>query len=311
MRVNLRAIRPTEYAGHEFDEEVLPVIKFAQKSLLGSPIDLAVNSAHGVAFHRGLGTPLHPTSSSPLSKYLNVRDLKLYSKAAYAKPNIAVVANGASYDELSKWVNQFFTDVPSSHPAFVPKLEYPATKYYGGEERIAHDSGNVMIVAFPGSSSFTSGGSYKPEMSVLAALLGGQSTIKWSTGFSLLSKAAAQHPQAQASTTNAAYSDAGLFYITATGNSRHVRAVIKDAVKIIQSVAAGEVSQEDIRKAVALAKFRTLEAGQNTQAGMEATGAGLIQGGKPFQIDEVGKSIDSVSAEQVKKVRLGVPAIRD
>lgn len=281
---------------------MLPIIKLAQKSLLGSPTDLALNSAHGVAYHRGLGTPLHPTSSTPLSKYLNTQYLKLYSQAAYSKPNIAVVANGANHADLSKWVGEFFADAPSSQPSEVPKLDLVPTKYYGGEERIAHDSGNTVILAFPGSSSFTSGGSYKPEIAVLAALLGGQSSIKWSPGFSLLAKASAAHPQAHISTSHAAYSDSGLLYITLTGNANHIRAASKDVVKTIKSVAAGDVSKEEIKKAVALAKFRALETGQNIEAGLESTGAGLVQGGKAFQIDEVGKSIDGVSEEQVKKV---------
>jgi len=298
----LKNVEPIRRPAHEFQEEVLPIAKLAQKVLLDSTTELALNSVHGVAFHRGLGTPLHPTSSTPLSKYLNPRDLKLWSKAAYAKPNIAVVANGASHEDLSKWVGQFFADCASSHPSRVPKVDFPPTKYYGGEERIAHDSGNTMVLAFPGSSSFTSGGSYKPEISVLAALLGGQSTIKWTQGFTLLAKAAAEYPQAHISTSHAAYSDAGLLYVTLTGNARHVRDASKTVVKTIQSIAAGEVSKEDIRKAVALAKFRALEAGQNVEAGLESTGAGLVQGGKAFQIDEVAKHIDGVSDEQVKKV---------
>lgn len=281
---------------------MVPIIKLAQKSLLGSPTDLAVNSAHGVAYHRGLGTPLHPTSTTPLSKYLNAQYLKLYSQAAYCKPNIAVVANGASHADLSKWVGEFFADTPSSQPSNVPKPDPVPTKYYGGQERIAHDSGNTMILAFPGSSSFTSGGSYKPEIAVLAALLGGQSSIKWSPGFSLLAKATAAHSQAHVSTSHAAYSDAGLLYVTLTGNANHIRAASKDVVDTIKSIAAGEVSKEDAKKAVALAKFRALEAGQNIESGLEATGAGLIQGGKAFQIDEVGKSIDGVTEDQVKKV---------
>jgi ubiquinol-cytochrome c reductase core subunit 2 len=89
---------------HELNEEVLRVIKLNQKKLLGSPVDLAVNSAHGVAFHHGLGTPLHPTSSTPVTKYLSEESVKTFSSAAYAKSNIAVVANGASHTDLSKWV---------------------------------------------------------------------------------------------------------------------------------------------------------------------------------------------------------------
>ena len=262
---------------------------------------LAVNSAHGVAFHRGLGTALHPSSSTPLTKYLNEERLQAYSQAAYAKPNFAVVANGASHEELSKWVGEFFADSPSSAPSNVPAIDNTPSKYYGGEERIAHDSGNAMILAFPGSSSFT-GKSYKPEISVLAALLGGESTIKWSPGFSLLSRATEAHPHAHIVTSHAAYSDAGLLCISITGSAGHVREASKDVVKTLKSIAAGEVSKEDIKKAIATARFKALESGQNIDAGLELTGAGLVQNGKAYQIDEVGKGLENVTEDQVKKV---------
>merc|ERR1711939_58214 len=254
----------TRYTTHELDEEVTHVMKLAQKGLLASPASLALNSAHGVAFHRGLGEPLYATSSTPFTKYLDAETVWEFSGAAYAK------------------------------------------KYFGGEERIAHDSGNVMILGFPGSSSFTSGSSYKPEIAVLAALLGGESSIKWSPGFSLLSKAAKDFPFAQVSTQHAAYSDAGLFYVTIAGNAQHVAQASKEVVDTLKKVASGDVAEEDIKKATALAKFRALEAGQQTQAGLEATGTGLLAGGKPFQIDEVGAAIDKVTSEKVKAAAKGL-----
>jgi len=271
-------------------------------------LEFAFNSAHGVAFHRGLGNPLRPFSSIPIKKYLNEDLLQQYSRAAYAKSNIAVVANGASNPDLSKWVGEFFTESPESPPSNFPSRGTAPTKYYGGEERIAHDSGNSMILAFPGSSSFT-GSSYKPEMSVLASLLGGQSTIKWSPGFSLLSKATAMYPQAHISTAHHTYSDAGLLTISLTGNAGQVRSASHDVVKALKDVAAGNVREEDVKKAVATAKFQALESGQNIDTGIELTGAGLIQGGKAFQLDEVAKTIDKVSEEQVKKVRCIICAI--
>ena len=262
---------------------------------------MATNSAHATAFHRGLGTPLHPMSSSPFTKYLDEIGLEEYSKAAYAKNNIAVVANGASHSELSKWVGEFFTDSPATPSSSYRELGGTETKYYGGEERIAHDSGNNMIIAFPGSGSVT-GGFFKPEISVLAALLGGQSTIKWSPGFSLLSKATADYSRVQISTTHQTYSDAGLLSISVSGDAGQMRQAASAVVKTLKSVAAGEVSKENISKAVATAKFRALESGQNISTGIELTGAGLITGGKAYQIDEVGKSIEKVTEDQVKKV---------
>ncbi len=260
---------------------------------------MAINSAHGVAFHRGLGTPLHITSSTPLSKYLNEESIKEFASSAYAKSNIAVVANGASQAELTKWVGEFFKDVPSSSAS---QLSSPASMYYGGEERIAHDSGNAMVIAFPGSSSFTAGGSYKPEIAVLAALLGGQSSIKWSPGFSLLSKAASVFPGASAVTSHHAYSVAGLLTVQFSGSANAIRCAATEAVKALKSISEGSISKEDFTKAVALAKYRALEEGQNIEAGLVSTGAGLVHGGKPFQINEIGKSVESVSADKLKSV---------
>ena len=278
-------------------------MNFSRKALLGSPIELAMNSAHGVAFHRGLGNSLHPSSSTPMTKYLNADLLQRYSRIAFAKSNFAVVANGTDHQELSKWINEFFIELDQSPLQDLPLAGMESTKYYGGEERIAHDSGNAMVIAFPGSGSAT-GSSYKPESQVLASLLGGQSSIKWTPGFSLLSKATAAYPQARIATAHHTYSDAGLLTISMNGNADQIRQASQEAVKAIKSVAAGNVSKEEIKKAIATAKFKALESGENMNTGIELTGTGLISGGKAFQIDELAKSIDTVTEDQVKKVGL-------
>ena len=285
---------------HEYHEEVESIIKLQQKKLLGDVSELAINSAHGLAFHRGLGTPLFP-SSSTLSKYLNEGSIREFASDAYAKSNIAVVANGTSQADLSKVVSEFFTQVPA---ASASPISGEASKYYGGEERIAHGSGNSMVIAFPGSSSFTAGGSYKPEIAVLAALLGGKSSIKWSPGFSLLAKAASSFPGASALTSHFAYSDAGLLAIQFNGSAQAIRGATTEAIKSLKSISEGSISKEDFTKAVALAKYTALEEGQSLDAGLVATGAGLVHGGKPFQIDEIGKSVEAVTAEKLKSVSL-------
>lgn len=287
--------------GHELHEEVEDRLEHSRKFLLGNTSEFANNSVHGVAFHRGLGNPLHPQSHTPMRKYLSSEGLAAYSQIAYAKSNFAVVANGASNQELSKWVGQFFAESRATPPEGFPETGKNPTKYYGGEERIAHDSGNTMIIAFPGSGSFT-GGAWKPEMSVLATLLGGQSNIKWSPGFSLLSKATEAYPQAKIFTTHNTYSDAGLLTVEMTGIDRQVRDASHVVVKALKSVASGNVSKEDVKKAVASAKFKALESGQNIDTGIELTGAGLVQSGSAFQLDEVAKSLDKVTDEHVKKV---------
>lgn len=258
---------------------------------------MALDSVHGVAFHRGLGTSLHTTSAIPMKKYLDADSLAEYAASAYAKPNFAIVANGAEQSELSKWVNEFFTEVPSKSAY---ELKPEQTKYYGGEERISHASGNTVVLAFPGSSSPT-GPFYKPEVAVLAALLGGQTTIKWSPGFSLLSKATQDAPNMLIDTKSIIYSDAGLLTITMSGSANDIRNTAPKVVEALKGVAQN-IREEDFAKAKALAKFKGLEFGQETAAGIELTGTGLVHGGKPYQIDEVAKSEDAVTIEKVKQV---------
>ncbi|KAF2464624.1 LuxS/MPP-like metallohydrolase [Lindgomyces ingoldianus] len=287
----------TKYLPWAFNEEVIPLIHMAHKKFLASPVDMAVNSAHSLAFHRGLGTPTASAAPTPYTKYLDPDTIEAFSKYAYAKPNFAIVANGAEQAELAKWVDQFFDNAPASFSGEVPGGA--PSKYFGGEERIAHDGGNAMVIAFPGSSSST-GQFYKPEIAVLGSLLGGQSSIKWSPGFSLLSKAAAS-PSTHVKTTSAIYSDAGLLYTTITGSGANVRKTAVAAVETIKKVAAGEITKEEIQKAKAAAKFKELEHGQDILAGLELTGAGLVHGSKAYQIDEVAKAIDGVSEAKVKE----------
>ncbi|KAG8625613.1 hypothetical protein KVT40_006014 [Elsinoe batatas] len=285
----------TKYLDYVHHEEVEGVVKLQQKRFLGDVNLLATNSAYGLAFHRGLGTPLYPASSAPLQKYISADTIGSFSTAAYAKPNFAIVANGADSTELSKWVNEFF---PSVRAQPGQEISQQQTKYYGGEERIAHGSGNAVVIAFPGSSSFT-GGFYKPEISVLAELLGGQSTIKWSPGFSLLSKVASKYPGASIKTSSDIFSDAGLLTISLAGNASDIRKASSEVVETIKSIANG-VSKEEFQKAKALAKFKELEFGQNISAGIELTGSGLVHGNQAYQIDEVVKKVDGVTEEQVK-----------
>lgn len=278
----------------------------SQAKQLKNPEELALASAHGLAFHRGLGEPVHPTSSTPLTKYLSHESIAAYSTLAYSKPNVAVVANGTDNSQLSKWVGEYFTDLRSSAAEGVPSLESTEqSKYYGGEERIAHASGNAMVLGFPGSSSLT-GGFYRPEIAVLATLLGGKSSIKWSPGFSLLGKVASQTPGVHIKTGSSIYSDAGLLHVTLTGSAPSIREGAREAVALIKRIANGDISSEDIAKAKALAQFNELEHGQETMAGLELTGQGLVSFGQPYQLDDSAKKISAVTDAQVKDAAKGL-----
>lgn len=292
---------------YEFTEQVMDHIHRSQHLQLSSPSALAQASAHSLAFHRGLGEPVHPTSATPLSRYLSHDAIAAYSTLAYRKSNVAVVANGAEHTSLQKWVSEFFADMRTQPVEGIPPLEgTDQTKYYGGEERIAHGKSNAMVLAFPGSSSLT-GGFYKPEVAVLAALLGGRSSIKWSPGFSLLSKAAAQTPKLEIDTSSAIYSDAGLLQICISSSSAaHVRDGAEAAVETMKRVANNDFSEEDFEKARAQARFKELEYGQEMLAGLELSGAGLLQGSGPYQLDESAERIGKVERSAVTEAAKGM-----
>ncbi|GAW25195.1 putative cytochrome b-c1 complex subunit 2 [Rosellinia necatrix] len=288
-------ISQTKYTTFEFHEDVERVLRLKQAKLASDASALALDAAHSVAFHNGLGASLYPSSSTPLGSYLNEHAIADYSGAVYNKSNIALVGDGATAQTLHNWAEKFFKNTPSSTTSNVT-LNSKATTYYGGEQRAANKTGNSLVLAFPGSSF----GTFKPEIAVLTALLGGQPNIKWSPGFSVLSKATLAAPGANASATNFAYSDAGLLAIQINGAAASVRKTAEEAVKSLKSIAAGSVSKEDLTKAVAKAKFDALEASQSGVSTLISAGSGIVHTGKPFQIVETVQSINGVTAEKLQ-----------
>ncbi|KAJ5095191.1 hypothetical protein N7532_007482 [Penicillium argentinense] len=291
----------TKFADHELNEVVKQLLQYKQQAVFSNPENIAVDAAHGIAFHRGLGSSQTPSQSTPYEKYVSADALAQFAQDAYAKSNVALVATGPNSADVNKWAGQFFKDLSPGATSSQYKVQATgATQYFGGEQRIPSKAGNAVVIAFPGSSAFGTAG-FKAEASVLAALLGGESTIKWTPGFSLLSQATQGFSQLNISTKNHAYSDAGLFTVTLSGQADQVGAASKNVVDALKKAAGGEVASEDIKKAIALAKFRALESLQTLDTGLEATGSGLIHGNKPYQIAEVAQAIEKVSEQQVKE----------
>lgn len=230
---------------------------------------------------------------------MNEEFIASYADVVYSKSNIAVVADGAPSDKLLKWVGQFFKDVPPSSQSG-QSLKIEASKYHGGEQRIDHAGGNSMVIAFPGSDSNGS----KPEMAVLASLLGGKPTVKWAPGFSLLSKASAGLAGFSATTSNISYSDAGLLAVQLSGPASSVRRVAEETVKALKSIADGSVGKETVAKAIVNAKFNALEKAQLRGASMLLAGSGLVNNGKALELAALASGIESVTADKLCKVRL-------
>ncbi|RDW93197.1 ubiquinol--cytochrome-c reductase subunit 2 [Aspergillus mulundensis] len=290
----------TKYPSYELNEIIAKLLKLRQVAIANDSEAVAVDAAHGVAFHQGLGETITPSAHAPYEKTLSAEAVAEFAKNAYAKSNIALVGSGISSAELSKWVGDFFKDLPSAGTSGQYQLKSNSpSNYHGGEQRISTKAGNSVVIAFPGTSAFGTS-AYKPAASVLAALLGGESSIKWTPGFSLLGQATQGFNQLRVSTKNYAYSDAGLLTVTLSGKANQVASAGKSVVEALNKAAAGEIPADEIKKATALAKFQALESAQTLATGLEATGSALINGSKPYQIGEVAQSVDSVTEAQVK-----------
>lgn len=255
---------------------------------------VALDGAHSVAFHTGLGAPVYPSPSTPYHKYVNEEYIASYADVVYSKPNFALVADGAGAENISTWVGQFFKDVPASSQSG-QTLKTEATKYHGGEQRTNHTAGNAVVIAFPGSDIAGS----KPEVNVLASLLGGESTIKWSPGYSLLSKTAAEVPGLSISASNLA----GLLNVQISGPAAAVRKGTEATVAALKSIAEGKASKEDVAKAVANAKFNLLSSRQLRETNVHLAGTGVINTGKAYDVAATAKALDSVTAEKLAAVR--------
>jgi ubiquinol-cytochrome c reductase core subunit 2 len=170
-------------------------------------------------------------------------------------------------------------------------------KYDGGENRLVSPHGNAIVIAFPGSSSPPS---FKAEYTVLAYLLGGEASTKWNAGMSLLSQAISETPHTTAVAKHVAYTDTGLLYITIEGSGSAVTQAGGNVVSAIKSL--GEAKPEDVKRAIALAKFDVLAAAEDRSAGLEAVGQAVIARGEAPQVEGVVKALDGVTVEAVKAV---------
>ncbi|CAK7241940.1 MAG: ubiquinol-cytochrome c reductase core subunit 1 [Sporothrix thermara] len=287
-------VAETKFTEHELAEDIEPVLHLKQAKYSADSLAVALDAAHSVAFHTGLGEALYPSTTTPLGGYLSDAGVAKFASAAYARSNYALVADGATQVALNKWVDQFFKKTSAAPTG---SINTAASKYFGGQHRVESSAGNAIVIAFP------TAGLKAPDAAaeVLAALLGGESSIKWTPGFTLLSKATVGIHGAQAVARNLAYSDAGLLTIQVSGQTAGaVRAAAVAAIETLKSVASGSASKEDVAKAIAKAKYDALVAQEPSSAAITAAGSAVLHGLKTFQPAEAVKAYAGVSADSLK-----------
>ncbi|ORY32876.1 putative ubiquinol-cytochrome C reductase complex core protein 2 precursor [Naematelia encephala] len=298
----------THYYPHEYAELVLPSIESETLASLASPSTLALDLAHSIAFRRGLGNSLYASPHSPVS----AADVKAYAQQAYAKSNIAVLGGGISTDNLAKAVQSAFGGSSSGGSS----LSGSTSTYYGGEQRVPLD-----VHATPGAQptliiAFGSAGEAKPELKVLPHLLGGQSSIKWTPGTSPLALIADKVPGSSIKATLYPYSDASLLAVQISApTSEAVGTLAKEAVQAIK--AAGSAKAEEVKKAIAQAKFAEATKFEYSDLFLQTAGPALFSGSIPApdssfaSLDKVTASALTKSATELFKAKPTVVAVGD
>ncbi|KAG0278670.1 ubiquinol-cytochrome c reductase core subunit 1 [Linnemannia exigua] len=282
-------VAQTKFAEHEF-HGVAQAVAAESTVAESSPEVTVIEAAHNAAFRNGLGNSVYAAPYAEIS----TSDLKKFAADNFVANKIALVATGVSEAELKSLANSAF-----SHVAAGSEAKAEASKYYGGDVRVAQntEAGHVAV-AFQGAAAGT------PEFytaQVLRSLLGGDRFVKWSTaGVSPLSAAAGKIGHgAQISAFNFGYSDAGLFGVYAQADHKNIGEAAKAAVASLKA-AAKSVSADEFKRALAQAKYETAARYETRAASTELLAAQAITGHKVSASESLA-AFDKVQAADVSK----------
>jgi len=252
-------------ATYEYTESVLPQVETEYAQAIGTPEVFALDVAHQLAFRHGLGNSMFATPHTEVPYDMAIN----YAKQTFSSPsNIAVVASNVESSSLKSMVGEHFESSSNTSATSAPSSTPSASdRYYGGEVRVpatahgGHDKG-FLLVAFKG------GPASSPEYSVLRHLLGGEAAVKWSQGSSGFA-ATAQGANA----FSLGYSDAGLIGFNVSAQTEKVEGIAKEAVQEFKRVAKGGLKDEDVKRAVAKAKFEAASSFESRVSKLEFVGS--------------------------------------
>ena len=229
----------TKFTRYELQELVAPTCEAESTAAASDPTTRALEAAHALAFRSGLGNSIFAASGHHVSS----EDVKAYAQSVFGQGNVAVLGTGIDASTLEKLLEKSLGTSFAS--ASAPASQ--ASTYFGGETRVdAHHGAQTVFIGFGAT------GAPSAELAVLAAHLDPTPSVKWSRGTSPI---AAKLPAgASVRSVLLPYSDASLFGLLVQGEtSADVKAAGQAAVQVLK--AAGSLSGEDLKKAVAKAKF--------------------------------------------------------
>ncbi|KAG7092072.1 hypothetical protein E1B28_008453 [Marasmius oreades] len=285
-------ITSARFTRHEYDEYVKPIIESEIHTNLSDPAVRALELAHALAFRNGLGSSLFASEHPSLT----VEDIKAFSQSAFTKGNIAVLGSGISQEVLTKLVDQSLSKLSSSASS-----SSTPSSYFGGETRIPSHGLQTIFVGFGAA------GTPSAELAALSAYVSPTPSVKWSQGLSPIAPSIA--PGTSVQNIYIPYSDATLVGFLIQGHeSASVKAAGKAAVSALKTASAG-LKGDDLKKAVAKAKFTAASAIENREGMISMLGPKVLAGSQasgeanlsPF--DKVSESAFAKAASTLLKAK--------
>ncbi|KAF8882838.1 Metalloenzyme, LuxS/M16 peptidase-like protein [Infundibulicybe gibba] len=248
------------------------------------PATRAIELAHALAFRSGLGSSLF----APAHNSITVADIKSFAASAFTKGNTAIVGTGINQSTLTKLVEQSL----GSAAAFstVGTFSTPTSTYFGGETRVdAHNGSQTVFIGYGVA------GAPSAELAALAAHLSPAPSVKWSQGISTLATSLPQGTSVQS--VYLPYSDATLVGLLVQGSTAAgVKEAGKAAVQALKGLTApGGVKADDLKKAVAKAKFAAASAIDSRDGVAAALGSKLLAGSE-VSLESTLSSLDAITA---------------
>ncbi|KAF7795785.1 hypothetical protein EIP86_006952 [Pleurotus ostreatoroseus] len=265
-----------KFTRHELAEYVAPVCEAESLAAAANPETRAIELAHALAFRSGLGASLFSSAND----HVDAEAVRAFASAAFTKDSVAVLGTGISQETLTRLLEPAFSKLPAS-----TGVAATSSAYFGGETRIeAHGGPQTVFVGFgvPGAPS--------PALSVLAAHLSSAPSIKWSE--------AASPVPVNAKAVLFSYSDAALFGFLVTGETAEE---VKTAGKAAVAALKAGVKAEDVKRAVAKAKFAAASAADGRTGLVSSFGAKILAGA-PASVGSTISALEQVDASALSNV---------
>lgn len=278
-------ITSAKFTRHEFEEYVLRLIEADTEAAVENPTSRAIDVAHSLAFRSGLGKSLF----APAHNSLTVADVKAFASSSFTKGNVAVLGTGIDQSTLSSLVEKAFASAPSASTT----SSTSPTSYFGGETRLqSHHGPQTVFIGF-GTT-----GSPSASLAALSAHLSPAPSVKWSKGISSIATGIPEGTSVQ--TVYLPYSDASLFGLLVQGSTAAgVKEAGKVAVQALKASASG-LKEEDLKRAIAKAKFNAASASDNREGLVAALGSKIL-GGSDVTLESSFSSLDALNTSTFSK----------